>query len=221
MIGLTWLLSNIKELALTATIIFGLGSSIGWWKQKQETDRVANNLYKKEIQWKDEKGRMVTETTELRFTVEELQNVAARDSATLSDTEKILWEVNKETEALRIKNKELVEYHKAEMEAVQDLQTVATIKDNKLLCIEPIDTKHWKIDFEVTDGGAILAEAKYNADITTVVDRQRDKFTKKGKKRFFMARWIAPRWQYSNYTVSDDPNATIKNSVKINFDNRK
>jgi hypothetical protein len=218
-------LNNIKEIAIIASIVFGLGASAGWWRQKQKSDDLANNLYAKTVQYEDEKGRRVTETTELRFTVDELQNVAAKDSAiyyaSMSDMEKRLWEVGQEAEVLKADKDKLISYHKSEVEAIyKDLEVIPTIKDNKLVSIEPIETKHLQIRFNI-EGDKITADAKYNTNITTIVDRNRDQFTKKGKKRFFIAKWIKPRWQYSDKTVCEDVNATIKNTVSINFENRK
>jgi len=219
------ILKNIKELALTVSIVLGLGASLGWWKEAKNSDRLANNLYKKEIQWKDERGRMVTETTELKFTVEELQNVMAKDSAThyekMSEMEKMLYDTGKEVEALKADADKLVSYHKAEIEAVyKDMKLNPIVIEGKLTHLDPIDTKNLKVNFNIEDG-QVTADAKYNAEIVTIVDRSRDKFTKKGKKRFFLARLVKPRWQYSSKTVSDDIHASIVNDVQINFDNRK
>lgn len=216
---------SIKEIVFTASILIGIGATMGWWNQKQETDRANDNLYAKTVQWEDERGRMVIETTELRFSVEEMEVAASKDSATyyatMSDMEKKLWEVGREAEALKSDKDKIISYHKSEVEAIyKGLETIPTIKDDKLVSIDPIETKHLKINFEVKEG-IIFADAKYTTKITTIVDRERDKLTKKGKKRFFIAKWITPRWQYSDKTVCDDPNATIKNTVSINFNNRK
>ena len=214
-------LKNIKEIltigSLAAAILFGTLNQIN----KGRADDAENNLYSKTIQWEDEKGRLVTETTELRYSVNDLKAISQRDSAKLSDAEKVIWEAGQTIKELRSKPQHVVSYSKTEVEALYDsLEVLHTIKDNKLISIEPIRTDHLNIEFEVIEG-KVLANAKYNAGIEVIVDRERRKETKRGKKRFFIARWLKPDWQYNSKAVCDDPHATIEDTVHINFDNRK
>lgn len=216
------ILTNIKEavtiVSLASAILFGyLG-----YQQKQKADAANNNLYKKEIQWTTEKGELVTETTELRFTVDDLKRAAAKDSTQLSVTEKMLNKAANRIQELESNLNHVVSYTGLEMEAVHDsLETVATITDCKLDSIASINTDHLKVNFEVLEDNKVLANALYKAKVEVVIDRERRKETKKGNKRFFLARWVNPDWQYSSKAVCDDPKAKILSNVTINFDNRK
>lgn len=216
------LLSNIKEIVTIASLVFAIGAGAGWWKEKGKRADVENNLYAKTVQWEDEKGRLVTETTELHYTIDDLENIIEQDSANLSDAEKTIWEAGQTIKDLKAQVKHAVSYASQEIEAVYDsLETMPTIVENKLVKIDPIETDHLKISFKVLDDNTILTNAKYKAKVNVLVDRERDMYTKKGRKRFFGARWISPRWQYHSKSVCDDPNANITSSVQINFNNRK
>ena len=208
------LLSNIKEIVTILSIVSAIGFGYLNQKNKQRADDVSNNLYKKEVQWTTEKGELVTETTELRFTVEDLKNAAAKDSTQLSATEKMLNKAANRIKELESNINHVVSYNNLRMEAVhEDLKTKATITDCKLDSIAPITTEHLKVEFEVLEDNEIIAKATYNAEVDVVVDRERRKETRKGNKRFFLARWVKP--------VCDDPKAKILSNVTINFDNRK
>jgi hypothetical protein len=87
---------------------------------------------------------------------------------------------------------------------------------NDKIDIKPIEQKHIKINF-VQRGDELDITYLYKAEISTLINMERDKLTKKGNKRFILFQWIAPRWQENTTTVIDDKNATIDNIVSIDF----
>ena len=181
---------------------------------------ISNNLYHKEQQWTDEKGRLVTEVQELQFTTSELRSMHSADSTKLSDTQKQLYTAAKEIESLGIKLKDAISYNSSHI-SVDNSGLVTTIdKDDNgaIIALNPIKTKHLQIDFEVKSD-TILVNHKYETDVTTVVNRKENKYTYSGKKRFFLARWINPRYEYWSTNVADDPDAKITSSVYLNFGN--
>ena len=216
------IINNLKDglslVAVAAALWFGYSDYLN----KQEVSRITNNLNQKTSQWEDERGRLVTEVTELRVTNKELKSVAKKDSSNLSKIEKTLLRANKEIEALKIKAKDVESYNEVLLESRNDnLVTEAVYnEDKKLTKIEPIMTDHLFIKFHVKED-TIIVNHLYRARITTVVDRERDKTTKNGNKRFFLARLVNPRWQYSAKNVADDRKAILKSAVHINFQRRK
>lgn len=217
------IIGNIKDtislLAVVSTML------LGWMKYNdaQEISRLENNLHSTTIQYEDKLGRTVTEVTELRFTNKELKQIAKLDSSKLSDTQKKLWEASQVVKDLEIKSRNAESFNRVDLSVSNDslISEVIYNEDRSLKELKPIKTKHLSITFEVV-GDTVLVAHKYNATIDTVVSRSVDKETKSGKKRFFLVRWVNPRWKYSAKNVSDDKNATIeKGAIHINFQRGK
>jgi hypothetical protein len=211
-------LDEIKSTVTIASVVVAMVVSTWGLKQQSEKDRLRDNLYHKEVQWKDKEGRLVTEVTELKYSREELRKISKSDSSKLSSTQKELYKVAKELEVLGIKTKDVESYNKAKLEVKYDSLVSNVIKDDKgcITELEPIKTDNLSIDFIVkTD--SVLVNYKYKADVTAILNRKVDKFTYKGKKRFFLARLINPRYSYWSTNVVSDPNAEIKSDVYINF----
>lgn len=165
------------------------------------------------IQYKDAKGRLVTQTTELRFTRKELEialSKSEKDSLKLSEVEKQLVKVGKLAKELQIRNKDIEEVNLLNLEVISDSMTTEIVyKENKVNEIKPIKTKHLSVNFKVI-GDSVYVNTIYNTDLSVVGYRKVDKFTKKGNKRFFVARWFVPRWQYEAKAVAEDKNASLK-----------
>lgn len=216
------LLSNIKEAVTILSVVAAIG--FGYWGklQSQEASRATSNLYSKTIQWEDEKGRLVTETSELRFTTQELRNINRQDSARLNEVQKKLWKASKAIEDLKVKERNVESVNIVGLEARRDsLVTIPVYnEDNVLKELKPIKTDNLLIEFEVTSD-TIYVNHLYTSEITTVVSRKVDKFTSKGRKRLFLARWVNPRWEYTAMNVSDDPNAEITSAINIKFQKNK
>lgn len=211
-------LSNIKDtIAIVATLSTILFAYLTY-QQKQETERATDNLYKKEIQWQDEKGRMVTEVTELRFTTTELKKMRGADTTKLSVVQKQLYKAYQRIEELGIKENNVISYNEADISVSNDSLITTIDKDIKgdIIGLKTIKTPNLELTFDVKSD-TILVSHKYKTNVVTVVNRKQDKLTYSGKKRFFLARLINPRYDYWSTNVVDDPNAEIKSDVYINF----
>jgi len=219
------LLSNILRIVTIISIVVGLLASLGWIRAKGEAKRAETNLYNRTTQWEDERGRMVTETTELRFTNRELRKVARKDSLALSEAEKTLLDAYRVIEDLKIKPRNVESAHMLELESSSDqvteltIEEIATEPETYKVDIAPIKTKHLELTFKQV-GDSLHVSHLYKTDIDVVVDRDKG-LNSNGKKRFFIARWFLPKWEYSSSVVADDPNAEITSNVYINFQHRK
>lgn len=219
------LIENIGKVLTVVSVASAI--TLGWMNHQkgQENKRLENNLYSKTVQYADAEGRLITEVTELRITTKELKQAAKKDANERSELENKLVEAKGVIEDLGIKVKDAERYHKNEIEAIhRDLETSMVFRPDtvykKLVAINPIKTPNLEIEFEVNDDN-IKVDHKYKADVYTVVNRKKTMFTKNGKKRFFVARWINPKWQYSAASMINDPDAEIKSSVDIDFQRRK
>lgn len=216
------IINNVKETVLILSIISSIGLGIWGQKQKAEADRYRDNLYSRTVQWTDEKGRLITEVSELRFTLGELKSVNVKDSAKYSQAQKELLAAKQRIQEMGVELNRAESYFKAEL-AVKTDSLVSTIqRDEKgaTIALKPIKTANLQLDFTVK-GDTVLVDHKYTADITTVVNRKSDKLTRNGKRRFFVARWVAPRYDYWATTRVDDPNAKLNNTVYIEFQNKR
>jgi len=216
------LIGNIKDIATILSIVSVL--TLGWLKHQdgQEINRLENNLHSTTIQYTDSIGRMVTEVTELRFTNKELKQISKLDSSKLGATQKKLWEASQLVRELEIKERNVESVNIAALSVSNDslISEVIYNEDRSLKELKPIKTDHLEITFDV-QGDTVLVGHKYKAKINTVVSRKVDKVTNNGKTRFFLARWVNPRWIYSAKNVSDDKNAEIDSAVYINFQSGK
>lgn len=220
------LLSNVLRIVTIISIIIGILAILGWVRSSGEKQRAIDNLYNKTVQWEDERGRMVTETTELRFTNRELRKVGKKDSTNLSDVEKKLLDARILISDLKIKPRKVESTHMLELESASEQVTKLTIEDLGFaleplykVSIAPIKTKHLELIFNQV-GDSLHVSHLYRTDIDVVVDRDKG-LNDKGKKRFFVVRWIRPRWEYSSNVVAEDPDAEITSNVYINFQRRK
>lgn len=68
-------------------------------KLKTDNERLTNNLYKKTIEYEDELGRRVTETTQMELTIKEMKRAAKKDSTQLNEYEKLLVQTYSELSA--------------------------------------------------------------------------------------------------------------------------
>lgn len=213
------ILNNLKDILTIVSIGIAVVTSLGWTKQKQEAERYRQNLYSKTVQWEDEQGRLITEVSELRYSYRELKAIAGMDSALLNETQKDLLKANKTIEELGVKLKDTESYFKGELEAQHDSLMTTFERDStgQITALKPIKTPYLEIDFHV-EGDTVKINHIYRANIETVINRKEDKLTKAGNKRFFIARWIKPRYNYWATTRVDDPDAEINNSVYINFE---
>lgn len=215
-------LKNILTIVTILSVMIGIVAAIYGIRQGNEKNRLEQNLYSKTVQWEDEKGRLVTETTELRYTVRELRQISKKDSSNLSDAEKKLLATRGTIDALNIKLRKVESVNMIEVESKGEYVTDYTIKERDtiyLLEIKPIETKHLDLKFDVK-GDSIIVNHTYRNSIDIIIDRDQAA-GKRGNKRFFLVRWILPKWEYSSNVVSEDPNAEITSNIYFKFQRGK
>ena len=214
----------MKNVILIGVGIFVALYFTGNWglEQKREKERMEQNLFNKTKEFTTKYGEYAKETSELRYTVTELKKAYKADSTQLSVSQKQLKKAAEEITSLNIKLKDADTYISNIIESKPDtfIVTVPIDKDSLLTKIEPIKTKHWDIKFKL-ENNKLKVIPKYTCEVTTVVDRRADYYTLKGRKRFFLARLINPRYQYLATTKVDDKDAKITNTVYIKFQKEK
>lgn len=214
----------MKDIILVALCVIISLSLVGKWglEQKHEKERMEQNLFNKTKEFTTKYGEYAKETSELRYTVTELKKAYKADSTQLSISQKQLKKAAEEITNLNIKLKDADTYISNIIESNPDtfIVTVPVDKDSLLAEIEPVKTKHWDIKFKL-ENNKLKVIPKYTCEVTTVVDRRADYYTLKGRKRFFLARIINPRYQYLATTKIDDKDARITNTVYIKFQKEK
>ena len=215
-------LGKIKDIVTTLSVVVAIITSLYAGFEKQNKDKAVNNLYKKEVQWKDAKGRLVTEVTELNYTTSELRRASASDSTLLSNAEKKLYDASKRIKELGIKLNNVASYNKAEFEVKNDSMVSYIQRDSLgvLKGLKTIKTDNLTIDFNVQKD-TVLVSSLYKANMVVVINRKEDYKTKKGNRRLFLARWVNPRYRYWATTEIDDPKAKITTDTYINFKNKR
>lgn len=216
------LIGNIKDTFTILSIVSVM--LLGWLKYNdtKEINRLNNNITSVKKEWKTKTGELVTQVTELRFTNKELKQIAERDSSELSDLQKQLWEAGQVIKTLDIKERNAESVNIADLIVSNDslVTTIQYNEDMSLKALKPIKTDNLSINFKVS-GDSIIIDHVYNAKINTVVSREVDKVTSSGKRRFFLARWLNPRWKYYASNYSDDPNAKLDSAIYIKFQHNK
>lgn len=203
------------------SIIIGIFATLYGIRQNNERNRAENNLYTLTTQWQDERGRLVIETTELRYTVNELRQISKKDSSKLSEAEKKLLQARNVVDnmKIRLRKVESVDRITLESESGYTAPIVFKTRDTCLFEVKPIVTDNLELNFRQVNDSLII-DHHYKSDIDVVIDRDQG-LNKKGKKRFFLCRWLKPDWIYSSNVVSDDPNAEITSNVYIKFQRGK
>ena len=214
----------MKDIILVALCAIISLSLVGKWglEQKHEKERMEQNLFNKTKEFTTKYGEYAKETSELRYTVTELKKAYKADSTQLSISQKQLKKAAEEITNLNIKLKDADTYISNIIESKPDtfIVTVPIDKDSLFAEVGPIKTKHWDIKFKL-ENNKLKVIPKYTCEVTTVVDRRADYYTLKGRKRFFLARLINPRYQYLATTKVDDKDAKITNTVYIKFQKEK
>ena len=77
----------MKKLLIIVTLISAAVASIAVAfavRAERDRSRAEQNHYQRYIEWTDQRGRLVSQASELRYTAAELRRVARADSANLS-----------------------------------------------------------------------------------------------------------------------------------------
>lgn len=214
----------MKDIILVALCVIISLSLVGKWglEQKHEKERMEQNLFNKTKEFTTKYDEYAKETSELRYTVTELKKAYKADSTQLSVSQKQLKKAAEEITSLNIKLKDADTYISNIIESKPDtfIVDLPSSADSLVSNIKPIKSKHWDISFSI-ENNKLKVLPKYKCEITTVIDRRADYYTLKGRKRFFLARLINPRYQYLATTKVDDKDAKITNTVYIKFQKEK
>lgn len=204
-------------------LLFSIGTLCWGIRQRAERQRTEHNLNQHTTEWRSERGQLVNESTELRYTVRELRRITRQDSTELSTTQKQLFEARQIIDNLRVGLRKTQAVHMIDVESRSSDTTRILIGDVLIddittprIEIEPIKTEFLELTFEHIDGDSLVVDHLYRNHIDIVIDRDYG-LSDLGRERFLLFRWVWPRWEYSSNVVSDDPNARITTNVYINF----
>jgi hypothetical protein len=185
-------------------------------KEKREKSNIVNILTAKIEVFKTESGLNASEVKNWIVKYETLDRLTSEISHDNSVYLNELAEAKETIKDLKLDEKRVKKYIKNELVSKDSITTDIIFLTNDKIDIKPIEQKHIKINF-VQRGDELDITYLYKAEISTLINMERDKLTKKGNKRFILFQWIAPRWQENTTTVIDDKNATIDNIVSIDF----
>ena len=211
--ALKWL-KGIFDLVKWILAVIVLITSLGWFttcSNKNETisnitDIVTSVQKEKETLSGNhaiEREQWFVNTNQLKG---EISDKDTKESEYLSQIKKL----TDYTEDLKIENKRLKSYNNTRIESSDSVKTDYIIINCDQIKIEPIKEKHIAITFDQSEEYLNIFY-KYNAEIATIVYRE------KNKDQFFLWRWFFPDWIYNSATTINDPNATIQNNVNIDF----
>lgn len=206
-------MAGITAVSVVVSILATLQSM----KEKARGDRAENNLYTKTIEYQDELGRKVTETTQLEITVRELKQIAKKDTLAMNAYEKKLYKISQE---LAYNNRKEKTVDKAMMFSTES--NFSSEKKAEDIIINKMPAKTVKfIDtfgtyeatyFPETDNMkiSVLQRNEFFLDIY----KQRE-LNKKGKKVFYLWRWTKD-WEYKGSVKSLNDSTIIKDFTLIN-----
>jgi len=206
----------IKLVIIVACLIFAVVSVRSCSKIKEEKKNVDTILNSTIENFKTESGKNAVEISQWKVRYKALDNlngeISAKNNAYLND----LVKAKQTIKDLDLKLKNVNNYIKNELISKDSAYTELIFLDCDNIEIKPIEKKHIKIDFLQVDN-FLDVRYEYRAEVSTVSYLQA-KNRKNGKKHLILpnAVWL---WGYDQKTISviDDPNATINNSVSIEF----
>jgi len=214
------------NLILAVVTILSMLSSIGlaWYAnfQSNEADRYESNataLLTKVKTYKDAKGRLVTEAIELRLTIKELKN--SKDSTIRYMGHQV------EAMGIKLKNVEYITHlnTKARGSGTSSIyyDTVPVFDTNKVYQMIPkskINDGYLTMYLNILPD-SIKYEYTVSDSLYIVGHRERRMLTERGKKRFFLARWVNPDWQYKISAKSTNPNVVVSKILNVHIESRK
>ncbi len=208
-------LKNIFDLVKWILAIIVLITSLGWFKtcsNKNETVQNYITIAKNEIIQKETlSGNHAIEKTQWFIDKKQLKQNISKEQAKGSDYLNQIKKLTYYTKDLEIENKRLKSYNNTLIESSDSIRTELVFINCDEVKISPIEKEHISITFDQS-GDCLDVFYKYNAEIATIVYREKD------KDQFFLWRWINPNWVYNSVTTINDPNAIIQNNVNIDFD---
>jgi hypothetical protein len=213
------LINKILAIVTIISVLVGVFVSIRNSSLKLENDRLETNLYAKTIQYQDELGRTITETTQLKVTVGELKKITKMDSSKMNSYEKTIYRISKELEnnGASKKNTEaagfIVTESKFQKSNIAEDTVIRGMKAKTVRFIDPYGT-YESTYFPETDTISLIVVQR--TELFLELHKQRE-LNKKGKKVCILWRW-AKDWEYNASIKSMGDSTEIKsfNYIKIN-----
>jgi len=223
----------LNLILIVVTILSMLsGMVLAWYAnyQSNEADRYeANNkaLLTKVKTYKDKNGLLVTESYELRFTIAELE--ISNDSTLRGMAKQV------ESMKIKLKNTQYINYINSkstgsgsvpitlaneEIGFVGDSVNLYNEHNPIITRIASINDGFLKMDINL-EKDSLVYDYTYRDSLIIVGHKHRRMCTKEGKKRFFIARWVNPDWQYKVSAKSMNPNTVINDIKAIHIETRK
>lgn len=204
----------IKTIAIIATIIISFMSMRGCVKEKELKINAVDILTSKVETFKTKSGLNATKAKNWQIKYKALDNlngeISQENNAYLNE----LLEAKQIIKDLDIRLKDTKNVIKSDFIVQDSLKTKFIYVNCDKIKIEPIKTKHIKIDFDQT-GEYLKIKYEYSANISTVISRY-PKFKKNGEKHLLNWGFIWG-WDYKTTSIINDPNAKISNLVEITF----
>ena len=217
------MISKYLKIILTIVTILSLLSGIGlaWYAnfKSNEADRYESN-YKASLvkikQYKDKNGLLVSETYELRLTIDEIKN--SKDSTIRSMGESL------EDMGIKLKRTENMAQitTKSTGKGTVKIDTVFVGNQEIKPMIRKAYINDGFLDMVINIDDDSLHYDYLNRDTIFIAGyKERRMETKKGKKRFFLARWVNPDWQYKLAAKSLNKNTIITSIKDVRIERRK
>lgn len=216
---ITWLkefAELIKLVIIIVCLIFAVISVRSCVKIKEEKKNVDTILNSQIENFKTESGKNAVEISQWKVKYKAIEHysneLSAKNNVYLND----LAKAKQTIKDLDLKLKNVNNYIKNELISKDSAYTELIFLDCDNIEIKPIEKKHIKINFLQVDS-FLDVKYEYRATVSTVSYLEA-KNRKNGKKHLLLpnAVWL---WGYDqkSVTVIDDPNASINNSVSIEF----
>lgn len=204
----------IQKFIWIITIVLGISSIASFKSCSNQKEKTKNyiTIAIDEIKQKETlSGNHAIEKTQWIVDKKQLKQNISEEQAKGSDYLKQIKKLTDYTKDLEIENKRLKSYNNTLIESSDSIRTELVFINCDEVKISPIEKEHISITFDQS-GDYLDVFYKYNAEIATIVYREKD------KDQFFLWRWVNPNWVYNSVTTINDPNAIIQNNVNIDFD---
>jgi len=195
---------------IVGLILFGIWSNSERIKNKQIISEKENIISTKEQLIKNEKGQNASITNTWLLKYSELEKANSKEKNLRSDIEQKLSEAYENIEQYKRKNKDLITYYSALLEAKD---TIYQPMPGDCF-LKPIKTKFIDIDFIYKDS-LVGTTYNYHTGINTLVLLS-PKLKENGKKHWPNWGWLYG-WDKKSITTVEDPNAKLTNQVSIEF----
>lgn len=193
------------------SVLFGMWTNYQSTKIKTDNERLTNNLYKKTIEYEDELGRRVTETTQMELTIKEMKQAAKKDSTQLNEYEKLLVHTYSELSASNRKMKQVESAMNIELHTRNTIET--TMKDS---VIDEMEVKTAYVENEFGKYSIMYEPETDSLFLTTIQKNQlfvdvfkKRKPNKNGKEAIYLLRWTKG-WDYKASIKSLNDSTIIK-----------